>query len=223
MAPLTRAPVGLEPTRSGRCPAHNTGLSATPTGPTPSLAGCRFGACHATVGASRVASIPLFHACRRQYPGGTARCVCRSLPSRWRPSPYSRRVGFRITNFEACSAFTRVAARMVAEPPKAARFIGVLQTMSLPPSSAPTATGWSDSCRAGLATRWGMAPCTAHSSLMAILCSRSGWGIGSAIAATDNRSERRIAAVLALSPETDRLYSAASENAFTASELKIER
>ena len=42
-------------------------------------------------------------------------------------------------------------ARMVAEPPLAARCIGVLQTMSLPPSSAPTATGWSDSCRAGFA------------------------------------------------------------------------
>ena len=42
-------------------------------------------------------------------------------------------------------------ARMVAKPPLAARYIGVLQTMSLPPSSAPTATGWSDSCRAGFA------------------------------------------------------------------------
>ena len=45
----------------------------------------------------------------------------------------------------------RAAARMVAEPPKAARYIGVLQTIALPPSSAPTATGWSDSCRAGFA------------------------------------------------------------------------
>ena len=34
---------------------------------------------------------------------------------------------------------------------------------------------------------------------------------------------QRIAAILAFSPEIDRLYSAASENAFTASELKIER
>ena len=42
-------------------------------------------------------------------------------------------------------------ARMVAKPPLAARYVGVLQTMSLPPSSAPTATGWSDSCRAGFA------------------------------------------------------------------------
>ena len=38
-----------------------------------------------------------------------------------------------------------------AKPPKAARFFGVLQTMSLAPSSVPTATGWSDSCRAGFA------------------------------------------------------------------------
>ena len=60
-------------------------------------------------------------------------------------------VGFRIERFGACSAFTHVAARMVAKPPLAARYIGVLQTMSLPPSSAPTATGWSDSCRAGFA------------------------------------------------------------------------
>ena len=41
--------------------------------------------------------------------------------------------------------------RIVAEPPLADRCIGVLQTMSLPPSSAPAATGWSDSCRAGFA------------------------------------------------------------------------
>ena len=53
--------------------------------------------------------------------------------------------------FEACAAFTCITARMVAKPPLAARYVGVLQTMSLPPSSAPTATGWSDSCRAGFA------------------------------------------------------------------------
>ena len=44
-----------------------------------------------------------------------------------------------------------VAARVVAEPPRAVLIVGVLQPMSLPPSSAPTATGWSDSCRAGFA------------------------------------------------------------------------
>ena len=40
---------------------------------------------------------------------------------------------------------------MVAKSPKATRYIEVLQAMSLPPSPAPIATGWSDSCRAGFA------------------------------------------------------------------------
>ena len=43
------------------------------------------------------------------------------FPASRRPSPIYRRVGFRISRFEACSAFTRVPARMVAEPPRAAR------------------------------------------------------------------------------------------------------
>ena len=47
----------------------------------------------------------------------------------------------------------RVAARMVAEPPLAARGTGALQPKSLPPSTALIATGWSDSWRAGLETR----------------------------------------------------------------------
>ena len=92
------------------------------------------------------------HACRRHYPGGTGRCVRRSLPDRYQPSPSYRRIGFRIINFEACSAFTRVATRMAAESPVATRSVGVLQSMSLPSSTAPTATGWSDGCRAEFAS-----------------------------------------------------------------------
>ena len=64
--------------------------------------------------------------------------------------------------FEACTAFTDVAARMVAKPPLAARYVGVLQTMSLPPPSAPTATGWSDSCRTGFAPAEEWRLSTAH-------------------------------------------------------------
>ena len=37
--------------------------------------------------ASRVATAPLFHACRRHYTGRTGRCPFRSLPGRWQPSP----------------------------------------------------------------------------------------------------------------------------------------
>ena len=42
---------------------------------------------HATDRASRVATLPIFHACRRHDPGGTVRCSLRSLPGRWQPSP----------------------------------------------------------------------------------------------------------------------------------------
>ena len=53
--------------------------------------------------------------------------MCRSLPSRRRPSPNLRRVGFRIPCFEACSAFTRVPACLLAKLPKAVFYTEVLQ------------------------------------------------------------------------------------------------
>src|SRR5207253_7274439 len=34
------------------------------------------------------------------------------------PSPNGRRVGIRIVTFEACSGFTHVTARRIAQPPK---------------------------------------------------------------------------------------------------------
>ena len=67
----------------------------------------------------------LFHACRRHYPGGIVGC-CRYPVQRRRPSLQTRQVGFRIILFEACSAFTRVPACMVAEPPKVTRYTRVL-------------------------------------------------------------------------------------------------
>ena len=51
----------------------------------------------------------LFHACRRQYPGGAGRCARRSLPGRCQPSSLFGRIGPRVARFEACSTFTRVA------------------------------------------------------------------------------------------------------------------
>ena len=125
--------------------------SPPPCRPDLALTGCRLARATPPDRASRVASIPLFHACCRHYPGGTRRCMRRSLPDRCQPSPFPCWVGFRIERFGACSAFAHAAARMVAKPPVAARYIEVLQTMSLPPPSAPIATGWSDSCRAGFA------------------------------------------------------------------------
>ena len=58
-----------------------------------------------------------FPTCRAHYPGGSSGCVRRFLPRITRPSPCSRRVGIRIVTFEACSGFTHVTARRIAQPP----------------------------------------------------------------------------------------------------------
>jgi len=52
--------------------------------------------------------------CRRHYPGGTAGCLSLSSPAM--PAfPVERQVSFHIARFEACSTFTRVTARTLAE------------------------------------------------------------------------------------------------------------
>ena len=52
-----------------------------------------------------------------------------------RPSPNGRRVGIRIVTFEACSGFTHVTARRIAQPPKAT-FVTRLQPFRLPGRAA---------------------------------------------------------------------------------------
>ena len=69
---------------------------------------------------------------------------------RWQPSPLREQVGFRIGVFEACSAFTRVAACTLAESPKATLYIGGFGCF-VTSTTAPIATGWSESCQAGIA------------------------------------------------------------------------
>jgi hypothetical protein len=51
------------------------------------------------------------------------------------PSPNGRRVGIRIVTIEACSGFTRVTARRIAQPPKAT-FVARLQPSQLPSQAA---------------------------------------------------------------------------------------
>jgi hypothetical protein len=46
-----------------------------------------------------------------------------------------RRVGIRIVTFEACSGFTRVTARRIAQPPKVT-FVTRLQSRQLPSKTA---------------------------------------------------------------------------------------
>ena len=52
-----------------------------------------------------------------------------------RPSPIAGRVGIRDFTFEACSGFTQVTARPVAQPPKAA-FVTRLRPSQLPSQTA---------------------------------------------------------------------------------------
>src|SRR6478609_748096 len=51
------------------------------------------------------------------------------------PSPNGRRVGIRIVTFEACSGFTHVTARRIAQQPKAT-FVTRLQPCRLPDRTA---------------------------------------------------------------------------------------
>ena len=51
------------------------------------------------------------------------------------PSPNGRRVGTRIVTFEACSGFTHVTARQIAQSPKAT-FVTRLRPRRLPGQAA---------------------------------------------------------------------------------------
>lgn len=73
----------------------------------------------------------------------------RSLPQQRRPYPNIRRVGFRITLFEACSAFTArygLHTRQVTIMTFYTRGFDCFVTSA----ATPIATGWSDSCRVGI-------------------------------------------------------------------------
>ena len=63
--------------------------------------------------------------------GARVDCFPRSLEL----SPNGRRVGIRIVTFEACSGFTHVTARRIAQPPKAT-FVTRLQPCRLPGQAA---------------------------------------------------------------------------------------
>ena len=138
-----------------------TDLSATlPAQPDPR--GLSVGACHATAGlpvlrpipssihatantpaepvGARVARFPTAGSLPR-FNGGSASALCVSRPAR------------RLLALWPVWSLSR---------PRRPFVIGVLQTMLLPPPSAPTATGWSDICRAGFAPAEEWRLLTAH-------------------------------------------------------------
>ncbi len=90
--------------------------------------------------------------CRRHYPGGNAggAKVVPPVSSRLRPSPSLCWVGYHITRFEACSAFTHVTACLLAESLKRP-FPSKASTVSLPPLPLRLLPAGTTSCRVGFA------------------------------------------------------------------------
>src|ERR1700716_4031497 len=81
-------------------------------------------------------------------------------PSHFSLPRYGSRVGLHIVLFEACSAFTRVAACKLALPPIRDTLIeGFSHFVTSRP--APIPSGWSD-CRVGFAPTGKRRLCTAH-------------------------------------------------------------
>ena len=81
-----------------------------------------------------------------------------------RPSPLFCRVGFHIELFEACSVFTHVTACTFAKSLRTFYTGGFSRFVAS--TTAPIATGWSESCRAGFAPAEKQRLCTAHRTMI---------------------------------------------------------
>ncbi len=92
--------------------------------------------------------VSLFQRAVPTTPADQDGCTCRLLPRPARPSPYHRRVGVRDFTFEACSGFTRITARWIAQPPKAA-FVTGLRSIRLPGQTACQLPDQTDNCLGG--------------------------------------------------------------------------
>ena len=92
--------------------------------------------------------VSLFQRAVPTTPADQDGCTCRLLPRPARPSPDHRRVGIRDFTFEACSGFTRITARWIAQPPKAA-FVTGLRSIRLPGQTACQLPDQTDNCLGG--------------------------------------------------------------------------
>ena len=131
-----------------------------PRAPSLSLAGFRL------VIADHALGFPVFRAlslctCRRHHPGAASGCPTSLISSRRISLPRKGgRVGLRIVLFEACSAFTRVAACTLAPSPIRDTLIEGFSHF-VTSMTAPIASGWSG-CRVGFAPTGKRRLSTAH-------------------------------------------------------------
>ena len=77
-----------------------------------------------------------------------AASVARFAP-RLRPSSCFNRLGVHIARFEACSVFILIRGCVLADPASLDLCHQRLRIEPLPARHAPTASGWSNSCRVG--------------------------------------------------------------------------
>src|SRR5262245_46722408 len=143
-----------------RYPAHTTNLSATPMRPASPSAGVRLIIPDHALGLPVLRALSLCTCCRH-YPGAADGLKRRSnSPIHISLPRKGCRVGLHIVLFEACSAFTRVAACTLARSPIRDPLIeGFRHFVSSMP--APIASGWSG-CRVGLAPTGKRRLVTAH-------------------------------------------------------------
>jgi hypothetical protein len=99
--------------------------------------------------ASRVDCVYPLLASSHQYPGGSARCFVARFPISRRPSSCFNRLGFHIARFEACSVFILLRGCLLADPACRTSDLSGFVPVPLPARHAPTASGWSNSCRVG--------------------------------------------------------------------------
>jgi hypothetical protein len=71
------------------------------------------------------------------------------FPISRRPSSCFNRLGFHIARFEACSVFILLRGCLLADPACRTSDLRGFVPVPLPARHAPTASGWSNSCRVG--------------------------------------------------------------------------
>ena len=141
---ITRLPRYCEPLRHPKAP----GLS---------LAGIRLVIAAHAMGLPVLRTLSLC-TCRRHYPGAASERIVSLISSRRISLPRKGcRVDLRIVLFEACSAFTRVAACTLALSPIRDTLIEGFSHF-VTSMTAPIASGWSG-CRVGLAPTGKAPPC----------------------------------------------------------------
>src|ERR1017187_2975139 len=115
-----------------------------------------------TAGASRVAPDPLCLHAVATTPAGPMERIRSLLLHRLRPSPDYSWVGSCIISFEACSAFTRVTTCRLAKSPYATLYTEGSGGFVASPAAPDCYRVERSSSRAGLTSRCGPAPFTAH-------------------------------------------------------------